>query len=194
MQTFTFRLDLWKRLAMGNPLVRVTDRIEAVATLLVVLVAIVAIPIAGATGTAVHDGLVHTFAAERPHQHEVQAVAVKDSRLRPQPYERAHLTEIRWEYAGSLHTDEIRTGELKAGERVTVWVDDVGNRVRKVPTDADAAVQAVIVALTLWVAVVASTSTVWALLRMHLNRLRFEAWEHELDDLADNGGRANNAT
>ncbi|PRC47075.1 hypothetical protein C6A85_86825, partial [Mycobacterium sp. ITM-2017-0098] len=103
-------------------------------------------------------------------------------------------TEIRWEFAGAAHTEEMRTGQMDAGEHVAVWVDDAGNRLQKVPTDEDAAAQAVIAALALWTASVGSATAAWALLRMRLNRLRFEAWDRELDDLADNGGRTNNST
>lgn len=194
MQTFTLRFGLLNRLSMNNPLVRATDRIEAVATLLVVLLAIVAVPIAGAMGTAVYDDLARTFAAERPSRHAVDAVAVGASHVAPQPYERPHLTEIRWEFAGTTHTDEIRTGEMDTGERIAVWVDDAGNRVQPVPTDEDAAAQAVIAAFAFWAAVVGSAATAWVLLRMRLNRLRSEAWDRELDDLADNDGRTNNTT
>jgi hypothetical protein len=189
MQTFTLRFGLWNRLSLGNPLVRATDRVEAAASVLLVLLALLAIPVAGAMGTAVYDDLASTFAEQRPSRHEVDAVAVRASHIAPQPYERPHLTEIRWEFAGATHTDEIRTAEMEAGERVAVWVDDAGNRVQPVPTDEDAAAQAVIAAVAFWAAVVGSAVAAWALLRMRLNRVRFQAWDRELEDLADNGGR-----
>lgn len=194
MQTFTLRFGLWSRLSRGNPLVRATDRLEAAATVLVVLLALLTVPVAGAIGTAVYDDLARTFAAERESRHEVDAVAVQASHVVPQPYERPHLTQIRWEFAGATHTEEIRTREMEAGERLTVWVDDAGNRVHPVPTDEDAAAQAVIAALAFWAAVVGAAAAAWVLLRMRLNRLRFQAWDRALDDLADNGGRTNNTT
>ncbi|PRC54025.1 hypothetical protein C6A85_50850, partial [Mycobacterium sp. ITM-2017-0098] len=84
-------------------------------------------------GTAVYDDLSRAFAAERASRHEVDAVASRDSRVLPQAYERPHLTEIRWEFAGAAHTEEMRTGQMDAGEHVAVWVDDAGNRLQKVP-------------------------------------------------------------
>lgn len=194
MQTFTLRFGLWNRLSPGNPLVRGTDRIEAAATILVVLLVLLAVPVAGAIGTAVYDDLGRTFAAERPSRHEVDAVAVRSNDVVSQASERPHLTEIRWEFAGTTHTDEIRTGEMEAGERLTVWVDGFGNRAPPVPTDEDVAAQAVIAALAFWAAVAGSATAAWVLLRMRLDRLRFRAWDSELDDLADNGGRTNNTT
>lgn len=194
MQTFTLGLGRWSRLWAGNPLVRVSDRIEAAATVLVVFLAIVAVPLAAAAGTAVHDDLARTFAADRATRHEVDAVAVQDSRVVAQPYERPYLTEIRWDFSGSTHREEIRTGEMRAGDHVTVWVDDAGNRTQRALSDEDAAAQAVIAALALWAAVAGSATAAWVILRMRLNHVRFRAWDRELDDLADNGGRTNNNT
>lgn len=49
----------------------------------------------------------------------------------------------------------------------------------------------VLVALGLWSGVSGVVVAAWLLLRIRLDRARFAAWDRELDDLADNGGRTN---
>ncbi|KUI05241.1 hypothetical protein AU189_02300 [Mycolicibacterium acapulense] len=56
--TFTLRMPRWSTLARlrgDNPLVRSVDRIEALIMTLVVALSVLAVPIAGAVGTALFD-------------------------------------------------------------------------------------------------------------------------------------------
>ena len=57
MDTFTVRSPRWLvvRLFGRNPLIRISDRIEALALVLTVVVSLLAAPIAAAVGTAVYD-------------------------------------------------------------------------------------------------------------------------------------------
>jgi hypothetical protein len=74
MQAFTPSLGSWlRRLSARNPLVRGSDRVEAGAILLVLIVALLAAPVAGALGTATFDNLTHRFAADRLNRQEVMA-------------------------------------------------------------------------------------------------------------------------
>jgi hypothetical protein len=192
MQTFTVGFGSWlRRLDMRNPLVRTSDRIEAAATLLVFLVAILAVPVAGFVGTAVYDDLAHRFAADRLNRQEVMATATGDSILAPRAYEEPFLTPSRWQFAGSDHTEEVRTYRMKAGEQLTIWIDTEGNRAKKPLTNENAATEAVVTAFGLWFATVGVAAAAWIVLRIRLNRLRNAGWNRELDDLADNGGRTN---
>lgn len=65
----TFRLRLPCRTILRvfsrNPLVRGTDRLEAVVMLLAVTVSLLTIPFAAAAGTAVHDSRSHVYAYRR---------------------------------------------------------------------------------------------------------------------------------
>ena len=194
MQTFSLSLgSWWHHLLARNPLVRGSDRIEAVAILLIVVVGILVIPLAGAAGTAVFDERTHAFASDRLTRHQVEATATRDSTASPEAYEKPFLTQIHWRYAGGTHTDEMRTGQLKAGEPLTIWVDAAGNRSAEPLTDEDAAAAAIVAALALWAALVGSATAVWAGLRLRLTRLRYADWDRELDDLAGNGRTNNNA-
>lgn len=194
MQTFTFDLGAWTRRLVGhNPLVRTADRVEAAITLLIALIAMLAVPIAAAAGTAIHERLVDEFAQERLSRKQVDATASAESREVPQMYAQPFLTEISWEVDGLIHTEVLRTGYLGAGEHLVLWVDEAGNRTIRPPTDADAVVQAAGAACGLWAASLAPAAVVWLSLRGSLNRSRSRAWDRELDDLVDDEGRSNNS-
>ncbi|BBX18497.1 hypothetical protein CRI77_08420 [Mycolicibacterium duvalii] len=194
MQTFTFGVGVWmRRLVARNPLVRATDRVEAMVVVAVAALSILAIPVAGSVGTAEYDRLVHTFADQQLTRQSVDATAVQDSREAPQPYQRRYVTEIRWNFAGVTHTDEVRTNRMSAGDRLPIWVDETGAHAGPAPTAEDAVAGAVSAAMGFWTMVAGAGLAVWAAVRLWLVRARFSAWDRELDDLADNGGRANNA-
>ncbi|MBX7450515.1 hypothetical protein GR927_21235 [Mycolicibacterium sp. 3033] len=185
-------MGVWiQRLAAVNPLIRATDRWEAALLSVVAAVAIGSIPVAGAVGTATYDRLSHTYAAERSLRHEVTATARADSREVPQTYGSTHVTSVTWSFGGIGHADDIDTPLLNAGDQVPLWVDGDGNHSAPVPSDTDAAVQAVITASGLWMALAGIAAAAYATARMALDRMRSAAWDRELDDLADNGGRTN---
>ena len=83
MDTFTVRLPRWPillRLLGRDPLVRTTDRIEALVLVLAVVVSLLAAPIAAAIGTAVYDTSRRTY-AEQAHTRHTVAATVTDVAL-----------------------------------------------------------------------------------------------------------------
>jgi hypothetical protein len=191
MQTFTLSLGSWlRRLSARNPMVRKSDRLEAAALLIVIAVTLFAAPVAGAVGTGTHDNLKHAFAVDRINSREVEAMATRDSEWSPRSYEKPFVTPVRWHFQGAVHTDEVQTDYMKAGNRLTIWIDAIGNRRTQPLTDRDAATEAVLTAVGLWFAAVVVAIGSWAVLRMWLDRSRHAAWDRELHDLID-GGRRN---
>jgi hypothetical protein len=191
MQTFTLSLgSLLRRLSAGNPLVRLSDRLEATTLLIVIAVALLSAPVAGAVGTGTYDSLKHAFAVDRTNSREVSATVTADSTLAPRAYEDPFLTPIQWRFEGALHTGQVRTTYMKTGDRLTIWIDTKGDRKMTPLTDQDAATQAILAALGLWSAAVAVAIASWAALRAWLVRSRHAAWDRELHDLLD-GGRRN---
>jgi hypothetical protein len=193
MQTVTLNMGIWlRRLVVRNSLVRVSDRIEAAAIFVGLASAVLVVPFAGALGTAIYDNRVHAFTAEQLSVHEVEATATQDSSVTRLPYQSSVLTPLQWQFAGHTHTNIVSTrGDMEVGERTSIWVDVAGDRVERPPSDLDAAIEAVMAAFGIWVAVAGGGAAGWALLRSRLNRMRYAAWDRELDDLADNGGRTN---
>src|SRR5690349_23595015 len=60
METFTLNAGAWiRRLATHRPLVRTNDRVEAVLTLLILVIVVLALPVAGAMGTTAYDSRSH---------------------------------------------------------------------------------------------------------------------------------------
>jgi hypothetical protein len=193
MQTVTLKMGSWlRRLVVRNPLVRVSDRIEAAAIFVGLASAVLVVPFAGALGTAIYDNRAHVFTAEQLAVYEVEATATQDSSVTRLPYQSLVLTPLQWQFAGHTHTDIVSTrGDMEVGERTSIWVDAAGDRVERPPSDLDAAIEAVMAAFGIWVAVAGGGAAGYALLRFRLNRMRYAAWDRELDDLADNGGRTN---
>ena len=180
-------------LASRNPLVRVADRFEAAAGILLVTVALLAAPIAGAVGTATHDALARQYAADRASRHSVVATVTGDSVLAPREYEQPFLTAIRWDHSDEARTGAMRTHRMKAGDTMTIWVDTSGNPTTPPLTDENAATEAVVTGFGLWFTTVGIIAAAWTLLRLRLNRFRYAAWDRELKNLADNGGRTNHS-
>ncbi len=196
MQTFTLSLGGWpRRLTARHPLVRGTDRIEALATLLLLLTALVAVPIAATAGTVMHDELIHRIATDRVSRHEVAATVTEDSTVIPEPFTASYFATVRWKFGGAVHTGELRTADwVKAGETRSVWIDREGNLVPAPMTESDAAMQAVFGALGLWLSAVGVSFASFLALRMWLNRWRHADWDRELRDLTPSGNRTNRNT
>lgn len=191
MQTFTLGLGSWMRcLVARNPLVRGSDRVEAVAVLVVVLVSLLSVPVVGAVGTATNDSLTRHYAMARATRHEVTATVTEDSLLAPLSYERPFLTPVRWTYDGAERTGKIRTHRMKSGEATSIWVDADGELTSPPLPDEAAATEAVMTGFGLWIAAVGVSSAAFTALRLRLNRSRAAAWDRALEDLADNGGRS----
>jgi len=83
MDTFTVRLPRWPillRLLGRDPLVRTTDRIEALVLVLAVVVSLLAAPITAAVGTAVYDSSRHIYAEQAHTRHTVTATVTRTVR------------------------------------------------------------------------------------------------------------------
>ena len=63
-ELFTMRLPQWPAFGLfrRNPLLRASDRIEALVVALAVMVSLLAVPVAAAVGTAVHDSRGDVYA------------------------------------------------------------------------------------------------------------------------------------
>lgn len=193
MHTVVVAFSVWRsRLSGHHPLVRFSDRVEAAGLLVVVAAALIAISPAESVRTSVQEQFSQSFAAQRAERHPVEATVTADSRVTTQVYDNSYLSPIRWQVDGVEHTDEVRTTRMTAGDHLTIWVDSAGNRRAAPLTDRDAAVQAVIAAVALWLTVTGAAVGGWAVLRTQLDRRRHADWDCALRRLTDNGGRTNN--
>ena len=190
MNTFTVRLPRWPvllRLAGRDPLVRTTDRIEALVVVLAVVVSLLAIPIAAAVGTAVYDSRRQAYAEQADTRHTVTATVLD---VPATQIVRTGTTTVsaRWTAAGAEHTGAVKAqSTTKTGDPIEIWVDNTGAQVPAPTPTSRAAVEAVTGALVIWISVAAIAATVFTATRAISDRIRFTGWQHDLDSLVGNG-------
>jgi hypothetical protein len=192
MDTFTLDPRCWciGRIFGRNPLLRRTDRIEALVMLVALVVSLIAIPVAAAAGIAVYDMRDSRFTQEGRDRHTVVATVLETE---PET-ERAGSTVVqaRWPVTAAERTGPLQlTTQAKVGDRIEVWVDREGNPVAPpTPTwhavgDAYGATMAILMFVGVTI-----TSFVTGV-RSRLDRERDGQWERELRCLEEGGGRTN---
>jgi hypothetical protein len=196
MQAFTVGPARWRTVrAFGrNPLLRTSDRIEAIAVALAVAIALLITPVAAAIGTAVYDASSAAYAREAHTRHAVIATVTKTETSAPTTSRQAVYTMVhaRWRVAGIGHTDAFvwRRG-VSTGDQIGLWVDGEGKRAGPPPAPRVAALDAISAAGSIWLVVVTAAAAVVASLRWCLGRVRDAQWEREIRNLVDGGGRTN---
>ena len=193
MDTFTLGLLRWRFVRMfgRNPLVRISDRVEAAVLGLAIVVWLLAAPVAGAVGTAVHDSRSHLYAEQAQTRHAVTATVTDTTDPAAEPDSATKLITVRARWlAGGLERTGVVTEQstIKAGDRVGIWVDNFGDQVDAPTPVALAAVQAVQAALGIWLTVAAAAAALVGLTRLVVDRIRGTGWQHDLDMLVDHGG------
>src|SRR6478735_4167796 len=129
LETFTIGLPQWPIFGLfrRNPLLRASDRIEALAMAVAVMVSLLAIPVAAAVGTAIHDSQRDVYAQQHHTRHLVTARITDDTAA--QKISRANTVTMaaRWSAAGTEHTGAVTAqSATKPGDQVAIWVDDNG--------------------------------------------------------------------
>ena len=169
-----------------NPLRRGTDRAEAALRLVMIIVAVAAVPVAAvAAGRWADYYARHQAQVQRAADHQVTAVLLRDAPVTgiPDPYTTVETTWVpaRWQPPGQ----PARTGEVLAvagarmGSTVRTWIDPSG-AVTDPPLDYRVIVGDV------WLAVMATLIgsgllllAAGALAHRMLDRRRLRAWEAE---------------
>jgi hypothetical protein len=175
------------RALTSNPLVRASDRLEALVLLAVLVVALFAVPVAAQAGTQLYDGGVRTAHEQALHRHSVQAVAIDGSTSLLADFDGAAFTRVQWREGTQLRAEQVITPTtVKANEPLKVWLDDTGKVVAAPLSPEDAKLSAVGGAGTVWVALVVCSALMAFLVRRRLDRTRDRGWERELRLLAHN--------
>lgn len=184
MDTFTVRWP-WgpsARLFGRNPLVRTSDRVEALILVLAVVVTLIAVPIAAAVGTAVYDSRSRLYAEQAQTRQTVTATVTGNGNSR-QNIEKPMITvPARWFVGGAEHTgDVVAQRTAKVGDQIQIWVDDQGSPVGR-PT-LTALDEAVAFGAAVWCGVAFSAAAVFVGTRIALDRARYSAWQRDFDSL-----------
>lgn len=183
MATFTMPLPrrLLVRLQGRNPLVRASDRVEALILVLAVAVSLLTVPIAAAVGTAIHDSRSRLYAEQAQTRRTVAATIIADSD-RENPSSRTVMVPARWFAAGAEHTgDVIAKQPTKVGDEIEIWVDNAGSAIGQPMMTALG--EAVASAMAIWCAVTLSAAALFAAARIALDRGRYSGWQRDFDTL-----------
>ncbi|WP_328401625.1 Rv1733c family protein [Nocardia sp. NBC_00403] len=111
----------WMRPWNPNPLLRPSDRLEAVLRIIATLVVLVAIPIAGALATT-----AYTSDAARIRTEDAAKTAVSATITAEPGQLKAHLFEapVQWTRDGRPGTATVRvSSKASLGDQVVVWLD-----------------------------------------------------------------------
>jgi hypothetical protein len=190
-ETFAIGLPRWPifELFRRNPLLRATDRIEALATAVAVMVSLLAIPVAAAIGTAVHDSQRDAYAQQHRTRHLVTATITDDTAAQKISRTNTVTMAARWSAAGAEHTGAVTTQfTAEPGDHVTIWVDDNGALTDEPTPTTRAGVDAVTAALFVWAAVTAAAAIVLAATRAVCDRIRAIRWQHAFDTVVESDG------
>jgi hypothetical protein len=190
MQAFKFTPTRWPAVrAFGsNPLVRVSDRIEAIVVVSALAFSLLAAPVAGAIGTTVHDAQSRVYAEEAHTRQPIRAIVttIRHSAEVARPYTTAPIIQARWHAEGIEHVDIFRSQRaVPVGDHIDLWVNDTGERVAPPTPASQALVDAVSVGVLLWLVAVGVAAALVAVVRWRLNCRRGTDWEREIEGLAD---------
>lgn len=183
----------WHVRALGfNPLIRVTDRLEALAVLAVFITALIAIPAATEAGNLMYDSGVRNADQQAHSRHPVQTVVVEDSTHLPadvedSAFDGSAYVRVQWRDGTQVRTEQVVSpATVKTGEPLTIWLDDTGKVVAAPLTKDDAAEIAGAATWMVWFLLVVCSALAAFVIRMGLNRARDRTWERELHLLAHN--------
>ncbi len=189
MDTYTLDPRRWRvaRIFGRNPLLRRSDRVEALLVVVVLVLSLVVIPVAGVVGAVVYGARDRHYTQQARERHAATAT-VTDTAVDGS----AATVLARWpvgagERIGPVHP----VTAAKAGERIQIWLDKDGNLVAP-PTPTCSAVGdavATVMAILL-ISFFGMTSFVTCVLS-RLDRARDAEWELALRCLHEDEGRKN---
>lgn len=177
---FAANIRWYRRALGGSPLVRFVDRLEAFAVFGVLITALAVIPVAIAAGGIAYDAGMRTAEAEAKSRHSVQALVVEGVGL-PTDLDTPAYVQVQWNEGAQTRTERVAApATVKPGDHMTVWLDDENTVVTAPQKTTDAEINAVAVAVTIWVTVVAGGALAAFGVRRGLDGFRDRAWDREL--------------
>jgi hypothetical protein len=193
MDTFDVRLPRWPVLLQlfgRDPLVRNTDRAEALVLVLVIVISLLTIPIAAAIGTAVHDSNRRAYAEQALNRQAVTATVIDVPAARHESPTGAIDVAARWTVGGAHHTGVVTAqSTVKSGDAIAIWIAGNGDQVPAPTPTTRAAVEATLSGFAIWMSAVATAATLYTLARAACDRIRSSGWEQDLNNMLGYGDR-----
>jgi len=172
----------WYLRALGrNPLIRASDRAEALGVLAVLLLAVIAIPMATVLHDRTYADRMHTVAEQAQSRHSVQATVVHGSTGLPTDFDTPAYVTVQWKDGSQVRSEQIVSpATVTTGEPLTVWLDDDGTVTGAPMQPVDAELSALGIAVVAWGLGVLFLVFGACGMRKILDRMRARAWEREL--------------
>ncbi|MBK1782825.1 Rv1733c family protein [Prauserella cavernicola] len=174
---------LWRRVHVGrNPLARRGDRLEARLLVTFLLVALFAIPVMASLGSETYAARLAVAEREAGAKHQAKAVLLADA---PVSMTAGEMENVRVRASWRTPDGFDRVGEVATyrgstrGTEIPVWLDERGDLTSPPVTKSGAATDAVSVAISAWLGVLALCALVFAAVRGLLSRLRAAQWARE---------------
>lgn len=170
-----------------NPLMRASDRLEAMFAGAAVCFAVFALPLSVAAGTATHDSMVERAIRDETSKHAVTAMVVTDA---TPSYDRTLMSSatVRWTAAGASHTTSMTIRpDAKTGDSLDIWVDAAGEQVPPPKTRADATKEAVSIGVLTWFGLAGGGFAAAGVLHVLLDRRRLADWDREWREICAAG-------
>lgn len=170
-----------------NPLARMTDRLEAIAILAVLLTALLIVPTAAQSGAAVYSAQMQAITEQTRSLHPTDAEVVRGTVQGAQRYSTGLPVAVQWREGSQTRTGRTTfPTPTSTGQHVVIWLDQKGNVVDAPRRKADAQLSAFVRSAGVWLGAVALSVLIAYLVRRMLDRVRANAWERELQLLAHN--------
>lgn len=188
MENFTLR---WPhgRLLWGlrrNDMLRISDRVEAIATVFAMVLVVLAIPVAAAVGTSSHERLIAAETARVATLRSVTAKAMSDGRAVVVGPRDDYVADVSWTVDGATHTGVVEwPSKVHAGDEIGVWLDPAGDLTSGPAPAGQAAVAATVLAAAAWLSFAAVMAVATWVLRWWLDVGRLIDWERELESFPD---------
>lgn len=162
-----------------SPLMRVSYRVESALHVGAILLILLAIPVAAILGTHTYSARIQQCDRVAASIHSVTATLTSDA----DPHDMVYgvmTAKTGWTYAGRPHAgDAIVTAKARAGDHISVWVNDAGDQTSKPPTHAQALPDAIALAFGVFGLFTAVILAVWHLIGWWLESRRRAGWSRE---------------
>jgi hypothetical protein len=173
----------WLLAACGrNPLVRAVDRLQLLVIALAILAGLFAAAAAGALGTAVHEARTSTYAAQSQMRQSATATAATATAAGASTETGMSVWQLRigapQGHPASRRVDPQMVSDIRSACRV-----DAAHSTRQATVDAIA------IACVAWQAVAIAVAGLVCWTRSRLDRSRDAAWENDIRELLNDGGR-----
>ncbi|MBE1579616.1 hypothetical protein DI005_21550 [Prauserella sp. PE36] len=185
--TSMYLLRLARRLRPGrSPVARGSDRIEAAALVIVVLLSLLTIPVVVTHGQRSYAHNRQIAEEAMASRYETTATLLADAPSRPRAgrgpvSENGTRAQARWTTSEGIElTGAVPASSgMSAGSEVPIWIDTAGEVTSSPATPQDAAGHAAATAIATWLIVVGALSAAFWLLRAGLDQHRYAHWAHE---------------